>query len=167
MARLTVNTTGTQPTLLVSTELISNSAQWGNIANALNVTCLQDITIENSTGIYSWVDFCSTDMNKITTPADNSITTNIVIDDVKFFGTSPGATSGNASVLGVAGLSTNKVEVQWKLILNGGNTTANAFWYAGQGYLSSVAPTVSPDAPVWLSPLSIAVNGDMRVGKNP
>lgn len=167
MARITVNTTGTQPTLLISTDLISNSANWGNIANALSVTCLQDITVTNSTGIYSWVDFCSTDMNKITTPADNEISTNMVIDDVKFFGTSPGATSGNAAVQGVAGLSNNKVEVQWKLILNGANSTANAYYYAGQGYLSSVAPTVSPDAPVWVSPLTVAVNGAMVVGKNP
>lgn len=165
MARITVNTTGTQPTLLVSTEVIANSANWGNIANALSVTCLQDVTVTNSTGIFSWTDFCSTDTNKVTTPADNEISTNIVIDDEGFFGNSS-AGNTSASFAGVAGLSSDKVKVQWKLVLNGGNATANAYYYAGQGYISSVAPTVSPDAPVWVSPMSIAVDGTMVTGKN-
>jgi hypothetical protein len=166
MARITVNTTGTQPTLLVSTDLISNSANWGNIANSLAVTCLQDITVTNSTGIFSWTDFCSLDINKITTPADNEISTNIVIDDIGFFGNA-NATANSATFYGVAGLSTNKVEVQWKLVLNGNNTSNGAYYYAGQGYISSVAPTVSPESPVWVSPMSIAVDGAMTTGKNP
>ena len=166
MARITVNTTGTQPTLLISTDLISNSANWGNIANALSVTCLQDITITNSTGIYSYTDFCSTDMNKITTPADNEVSTNLVIDSVGFFGNS-GATANSSTFYGVAGLSENKINIQWKLVMNGGNATANAYFYAGQGYISSLAPTVSPDAPVWITPMTIAVDGTMLSSQNP
>lgn len=159
MARITVNTTGTQPTLYVSTDT-------ANVANAaLSVTCLQDITITNSTGIYSWTDFCSTDTNKITTPADNEITTNIVIDDVGYFGTTPGSTSGNASVQGVSGLSINKVPVSFQIVLNGNNASNNAFYYEGTGYISALAPTVSPDAPVWVSPLTLAVDGAFTVGQ--
>jgi hypothetical protein len=47
-----------------------------------------------------------------------------------------------------------------------GNNIANTqtFIYHGKGYLSSVAPTASPDSPVWVSPLTIAVNGDMGSG---
>jgi hypothetical protein len=165
MARITVNTTGTQPTLLVSTDLISNSANWGNIANTLSVTCLQDITITNSTGIFTWTDFCSIDSNKITTPADNEISTNIVIDDVGFFGNAS-ATANSATYYGVSGLSINKVPVQFKLVLNGGNATSNAYYYAGQGYISSLAPTVSPEAPVWVSPMTLAVNGAMVTDQN-
>jgi hypothetical protein len=165
MARITVNTTGTQPTLLVSTDLISNSANWGNIANTLSVTCLQDITITNSTGIFTWTDFCSIDSNKITTPADNEISTNIVIDDVGFFGNGS-ATANSATYYGVSGLSINKVPVQFKLVLNGGNATSNAYYYAGQGYISSLAPTVSPEAPVWVSPMTLAVNGAMVTDQN-
>lgn len=165
MARITVNTTGTQPTLLVSRDLIANVADYGNIANALAVTCLQDVTITNSTGIFSWTDFCSGDTNKITTPADNEISTNIVIDDIGFFGNAAAANT-SAEFSGVAGLSSDKIEVQFKLVLNGGNATANAYWYAGRGYISSIAPTVSPDAPVWVSPMSIAVDGQLVPGKN-
>lgn len=157
MARITVNTTGTQPTLYVSTDT-------GNIANApLSVTCLQDITITNSTGIYSWTDFCSIDTNKITTPADNEISTNIVIDDIGFFGN---VSAGNttAAYNGVAGLSINKIPVSFQLVLNGTNTSNGAFYYEGTGYLSSLAPTVSPDAPVWVSPLTLAVDGQFTTG---
>lgn len=165
MARITVNTTGTQPTLLISTDLISNTANWGNIANALSVTCLQDITITNSTGIYSYTDFCSTDMNKLTTPADNEISVNMVIEDTVFFGNS-GATANSASFYGVSDLSINKIPLQFKLVINGGNATANAFYYAGQGFISSLAPTASPDAPVWITPMTLAVDGSMATGQN-
>ena len=166
MARITVNTTGTQPTLLVSTDLISNSANWGNIANTLSVTCLQDVTITNSTGIYSYIDFCSGDMQKLTTPADNEISVNMVIDGTVYFGTDQ-VSPATAEEYGVAGLSNNKVQVQWKLVMNGGNSTANAYYYAGQGYISSLAPTVSPDAPVWVTPMTLAVNGSMVAATNP
>ena len=78
MARITVNTTGTQPHLYVSTDT-------SNVANAsLDITCLQDVTITNSTGIFSWTDFCTTSINKVTTPSDNEVSTNIVIDEDKF-----------------------------------------------------------------------------------
>lgn len=166
MARITVNTTGTQPTLLVSTDLISNSANWGNIANTLSVTCLQDVTITNSTGVYSYTDFCNTDMNKLTTPADNEISVNMVIDSTVFFGNSS-ATANSASNLGVSQLSIDKVPLQFKLVMNGGNATANAYYYAGQGFISQLAPTASPDAPVWITPMTLAVNGSMTTEQNP
>lgn len=166
MARITVNTTGSQPTLLISTDLISNTANWGNIANALSVTCLQDITITNSTGIYSYTDFCSTDMNKLTTPADNEISVNMVIEDTTFFGNSS-ATANSASFYGVSDLSINKIPLQFKLVINGGNATADAYYYAGQGFISSLAPTASPDAPVWITPMTLAVDGSMQTGQNP
>jgi hypothetical protein len=51
--------------------------------------------------------------------------------------------------------------------MNGNASTANAYYYTGVGYISSLAPTVSPEAPVWVSPMTLAVDGDMTVGKNP
>jgi hypothetical protein len=164
MARITVNTSGTQPTLLVSTDLIANTANWGNIANALAVTCLQDVTITNSTGVYSYIDFCSTDMYKLTTPADNEISVNMVIDSDVFFGLGG---SGSAANVGISDLSIDKVPLQFKMVINGGNATANAYYYAGQGFISSLAPTASPDAPVWVTPMTLAVNGAMVSNKNP
>lgn len=165
MARITTNTSGTQPTLILSTNLANVNANTFTANTALNVTCLQDVTITNSTGIFSWTDFCSTDTNKVTTPADNEITTNIVIDDLGFFGNA-NAAANSAVFSGVSGLSVNKIPVAFKLIINGGASTSGAFFYQGTGYVSSLAPTVSPEAPVWVSPLTIAVDGTFTTGKN-
>ena len=155
MARITVNTTGTQPILLVSTNTANAEA------NALSVTCLQDVTVTNSTGIYSYTDFCSGDMNKITTPADNEISTNMVLDGTVYFGNAALANT-TAGYYGVAGLSENKVNIAWKLYLNG--NANGAFYYTGTGYVSSLAPTVAPENPVWISPMSIAVDGAITSG---
>jgi hypothetical protein len=155
MARITVNTTGTQPILLVSTNIANAEA------NALSVTCLQDVTVTNSTGIYSYTDFCSGDMNKITTPADNEISTNMVLDGTVYFGNAALANT-TAAFYGVAGLSENKVNIAWKLYLNG--NANGAFYYTGTGYISSLAPTVAPENPVWISPMSIAVDGSITSG---
>lgn len=173
MARITVNTDGTNPLVLLSTT-VGNAAQLanGNISgsNVLSVTCLQDITITSSTGIYSYVDFCSKDINKLTTPADNEISMNIVIDPTVYFGANI-ANSG-ASDQGVAQLSQNKVPVQFLVVWNyNANTAAvtngnilslsNVYYSSGTGYISSLAPTAAPDAPVFITPISIAVDGTM------
>jgi hypothetical protein len=155
MARITVNTTGTQPILLVSANIANVNA------NSLSVTCLQDITVTNSTGIYSYTDFCSPDMNKVTTPADNEISTNMVLDGTVYFGNAS-ATANTAPYYGVAGLSENKVNISWKLYLNG--NANGAYYYTGTGYISSLAPTVAPENPVWISPMSIAVDGAITSG---
>jgi hypothetical protein len=172
MARITVNTTGTQPVLLVSTE-ISTTANiangiFANTANALSVTCLQDVTITNSTGIFSWTDFCSTDINKVSTPADNELSTNIVIDDEVYFG-NVSAAAGSAKELGVAGISQTKTQIQWKLVWDNSNVSGNAsgsYYSSGVGFISSLAPTVSPEAPVWVTPMTVAINGQLYNGEN-
>lgn len=173
MARITVNETGTNPLVLLSTT-IGNTTELtnGNIdgANVLSVTCLQDITITSSTGIYSYVDFCSKDINKVTTPADNEISMNIVIDPTAYFGAN--TANVGASNKGIAYLSQNKVPVQFLVVWNynanianvtGGNISnlSNVYYSSGTGYISSLAPTAAPDAPVFVTPISIAVDGTM------
>jgi len=163
MARIEVNTTGSQPHIYLSTDLTTYTNLVPLVA-PLDVTCLSDITINNSTGIYSWVDFCNTDMNKLTTPADNSVATNMVIDGTKFFGSN--GTGPSAPEYGVNGVASNKVAVQFVVSLNGPIDTAGSFWYQGTGYITDVSPTVTPDAPVWISPLAIAVTGSFTTGEN-
>lgn len=166
MARITVNTTGTQPHIYLSTDTanaFTGSQATVSSFDFLDVLCLQDVTITNSTGVFSWTDFCSTDMNKITTPADNSIETNMVIEDTEFFGdgTTPAVVAPD---YGVNGLSSNKVEVQFVVVMDGDINTIGKLYYQGTGYITNIAPTVSPDAPVWVSPMSIAVTGNFSTG---
>jgi hypothetical protein len=173
MARITVNETGTQPLVLLSTDIANGNVQTGNIvgANVLSVGCLQDVTITSSTGVFSWTDFCSVDTNKLPTPADNEIATNVVIDSVKYFGNA-NAASGTAAFEGMSSLSQNKVAVQFLVVWNNsdvanvvdGNIASGTYWSSGVGYVTSLAPTVSPDAPVWVTPMTIAVDGTMYSG---
>jgi hypothetical protein len=175
MARITVNETGTHPLVLISTDLANGNVQTGNIdgANVLSVTCLQDITITSSTGIYSWADFCSTDLNKLPTPADNEVSMNIVIDPTAYFGAN--TANAGASNKGLAYLSQNKVPVQflvaWNYDANVANVVdgnisslSNVYYSSGVGYVTSLAPTASPEAPVFVTPITIAVNGTMYNG---
>jgi hypothetical protein len=119
MARITTNTTGTQPVIEISTDT-------ANVANAaLSVVCLQDITITNSTGVYSYTTFCTPDMNKLSTPADNEISVNMVLDSEVYFGNAA-ATANTAINLGVSDISINKVPVSFKVYYNG---TANGAFY--------------------------------------
>lgn len=175
MARITVNETGSQPLVLLTTDVANSNVSNGYIAgaNVLSVTCLQDITITASTGIYSWVDFCSKDINKLPTPADNEISMNVVIDPTVYFGnTSNAATS--ASGRGLANLSQNKVPVTFMVVWNynsnvaaitNGNITTtsnnNIYYSMGNGYVTQLAPVASPDAPVWITPAVVAVDGTM------
>ena len=178
MARITVNETGTHPLVLISTTINdANGLAFGNISNAnvLSVTCLQDVTITASTGIYSYVDFCSPDINKLPTPADNEVAMNIVIDPEVYFGANI-ANSG-ASDQGLAYLSQNKVPVQflcvWNYDANVANVTgngiqslSNVYYSSGKGFITQLAPTAAPDAPVWITPMTIAVDGTMYSRKS-
>ena len=163
MARITVNTSGIFPHIYLSENLTAVPAGDPlSPTGKLEVRCLQDITISNSTGIFSWTDFCSPAINKLTTPADNEISTNMVIDSVKFFGDTITPGTG-AALAGVDGISRSRTKVQFMVVMNGDDTTSGAQYYKGEGYITNIAPTVSPDSPVWVSPMTIAVTGAYEV----
>ena len=160
MARITTNTTGTQPVIIIG-------LTGANLANSLvtiTVPFVQDLTITNSTGVYSYTTFSDVDMRKLSTPADNEASTNVVVDNLAYFGNSA-ATANSAPFLGIASLSTNKDNLDFEIYWNG--TAANAYYYSGSGFITSLAPTTSPDAPVWVTPLTIAVDGAFTVAQVP
>ncbi len=148
MARIATNTTGSQPILSISLE--------SNMGNALTVPFLQDITVTNSTGVYSYTTFSDVDMRKLSTPADNEISTNVVLDAEVWFGNS-GATANSAAYFGLSDISINKRPIYFEVYYSGNAT--GAYFTTGTGFITSLAPTTSPDAPVWVSPLTVAVDG--------
>ena len=156
MARITTNTTGTQPVIKIGLD----GANLANTAATITVPFVQDFTITNSTGVYSYTTFSDVDMRKLSTPADNEASTNVVVDSLAYFGNSA-ATANSAPFLGIASLSTNKNTIDFQIYWNG--TDANAYFYSGSGFITSLAPTTSPDAPVWVTPLTIAVDGTFTV----
>jgi len=104
-------------------------------------------------------------MNKLTTPADNSVSSNMVIDATKFFGSN--GSGPTAPEWGVNGIASNKIAVQFVVTMNGPIDTAGTIWYQGTGYITDISPTVNPDSPLWISPISIAVTGSFTQGLTP
>ena len=156
MARITTNTTGTQPVIRIG--LVGANLADANVS--ISVPFVQDVTITNSTGVYAYTTFTDVDTRKLSTPADNEISTNVVVDNLAYFGDDT-KTANSAADFGIAKLSIDKYNVDFRVYLNG--TSASAYYYGGTGFVTSLAPTVSPDAPVWVTPLTIAVDGPLAV----
>ena len=150
MARITTNTAGTQPVIVLATAVAGN----------LSIPFIQDLTITNSTGVYSYTTFSDNDQRKLSTPANNEIGTNIVIDDVTFFGNAS-ATAGSATYLGLAGLSSDKTPVTFTVYWAGQTAGTTDRITTGSGFVTNIASKTSPTAPVWVTPLNIAVDGTM------
>ena len=158
MARITTNTTGTQPIIAINTTVTGSNC-------TLTLPFVQDVTITNATGVYSYTTFSDPDQRKLSTPANNELATNIVIDDAAFFGQTAGvgATANSALQLGVMALSSNKTPITFS-ILWAGNVGSTDPVTTGSGFLTSIAAKTSPTAPVWVTPLNIAVDGTMTSG---
>jgi hypothetical protein len=95
---------------------------------------------------------------------------NVVVDPTTFFGTTINSTDSTAAVAvqGLLGLSRNKTKIVFALrfldsVPDGDTTTTNDRWIKGQGYITGLAPTVSADSPVWVTPITITVAGEYLV----
>ena len=162
MARITNNTTGTQPITLIDTTAITGNGVGSN--SVITLTGVENITIENSTGVHTYTTFSDVDMRKLTTPANNTIKLHIIIDSTSFYPVS-GATANSAQAIGLQALSSNKDLIYFKIYTAGdsGATGSNKF-VSGQGFISSLAPTTSPTAPILTTPLDIQVDGSFSFG---
>jgi hypothetical protein len=160
MARITTNTTGTQPCIIITANVVANGNNYTATFGSGDITVpqVQDITVTNSTGVFSYTTFQDTDTRKLSTPADNSIATNVVIDDTTWFGNA-NATANTAAFLGLQKLSGDKMIIGFKMYWNDNDGAGTGARYRqGVGFITNLAPSVSPDAPVWVTPLEIAVD---------
>jgi len=146
MAYYNVSSPTTRAILQISTASIATTSS-GTIVGAV-----QDITINNANGTFSWTQLDSQSQLTVATPATNSIAANVVVDSSSFFTASTG----------IFDLSANKTLVYFRVYFNGTGTGAK--YVSGSGYITNLAPSVSPTAPVWVTPVSIAVDGDLTSG---
>lgn len=146
---------GVQATLKLS--IASNVADTG-----YTVPAMQDVTVNAANDVFTWTQLDSGSKFQIATTATNSLAMNIVLDQDAFFGKSS-ATAGTAEKKGIFGLSTDKDLVKFELYLGDTSTGAAGKTISGEGYVTSLAPTVSADAPVWTSPMNLVVVGDYTV----
>ncbi len=128
------------------------------VANgAIVVPGLQDVTVNNANGSFRWKQLDQSGENVITTNATNSLSGNFVLDPLTFWGDSS-KTAGEANYEGIFKLSNDRTEVAF-LIAPSGVTDGNVL-LMGTGFISALAPTVSADSPIFVSPITIEVNGD-------
>ena len=126
-------------------------------ANALVVLGMQDITVNNTTGVFRFKTLDDTAESAVTTPATNQISLNCIVDNTVFFGTGTGG-DDDAKENGLFGVSKNKTKVYFNVYLDGTDSTST--FLAGEGFVSGLAPTVNMDSPVWVTPVTIEVDGD-------
>ena len=134
----------------------STSTLTGNLA----VPSLQDITINNSNDVFTWTQLDAGSKKQVATTATNSVSMNLVLDQDTFFGT--GGTTTVANV-GLIGLSQAKTRVGFSLYMGDESDGGVGKTVSGQGYITGLAPTVSADSPVWVSPITITVTGDYTI----
>ncbi len=134
----------------------STAALTGNIV----VPALQDVTVNNSNDIFTWTQLDEASKLQVATTATNSLAMNIVLDQSTFFGTGGSTTVGN---VGIIGMSTAKTRVGFSLYLGDTSTGSAGKTMSGVGYITGLAPTVSADSPVWVSPITITVTGDYSI----
>lgn len=128
---------------------------------ALGIPALQDMTINASNDVFTWSQLDSTGKKQIATTSTNSISMNLVVDTATFFGTTVAAAiTGTIAEQGLFGCSRNKTLINF--IIRVENSTTDTF-IKGVGYITGLAPTVSADSPVWVSPVTITVSGDYTV----
>jgi hypothetical protein len=124
----------------------------------LLIPALQDITLNNSNDVFTWTQLDEGDKLQVATTATNSLTMNVVLDKDVFFGLNP-TTGGSVGNVGLFGLSKNKNLVSFSLYMGDTDSGATGPTITGNAYITGLAPTVSADAPVWVSPLTLTVTG--------
>ncbi len=149
MAYINVSGPNSNAVIQISTATISTTSS-GYI-----VPALQDVTINNAAGVFNWTQLDTFSQLAVSTPATNSISANLVLDSATFFA----ATNG---VPGLFDLSNDATEVYFRVYFHGRLTGAK--YVSGSGFITNLAPTVNPTAPVWVSPIQISVNGDLTAG---
>lgn len=136
----------------------------GNITlsgGAVSVPALQDVTINNANDVFTWSQLDSTAKKQIATTSTNSVSMNLVVDPTTFFGSNvTAAQSGTTAEQGIMGLSRNKTLTTFSLKVQESTTD---YFIKGQGYITGLAPTISADSPVWVTPVTITVTGDYTV----
>jgi hypothetical protein len=144
------------PGLAGSQVTLSLSVNGITADTGMSVPALQDVTVNNSNDVFTWTQLDSGSKRNIATTATNSLAMNIVLDELTFFGNAA-ATANTAARLGIFNLSKDKELVDFDLFIGDGVTIS------GSGYITGLAPTVSADAPVWVSPITLTVDGDFTV----
>ena len=135
-------------------------------ATGMLVPALTEVTVNATPGLYRWKQLDELSEFVITTASTNSLGMSLVVDPTTFFGTDPdNPDAEDIKSAGIFKTTNNKHLVCFRLYWAGNEPEADpAYYVEGVGYLAGLAPTTNPDAPVWVSPVTIEVAGDYTTG---
>jgi hypothetical protein len=144
--------------LLEATVEISDLGTAGTPASTMTLLNLQDVSITNNQGTFRYQTLDAQSEAVITTVATNSVGLNCVLDTDQFFGTG----TGSSAVLekGLFGTSNDKTKIDFRIYFQGATGSGKKYVH-GTGYITGLAPTVNPGAPLWVSPITIEVDGNL------
>lgn len=125
----------------------------------LDIATMQDVTVNAANDVFTWTQLNQAGKLQIPTTSTNSISLNMVVDQDTFFGVT--AAGEVAKTKGIFGLSNEKTKVNFSFTMASSNGTDKVI--SGEGYITGLAPTVSADSPVWVTPVTISVLGDFTV----
>ncbi len=150
---------GTTSQIVLKLDVASSESDLTLGASPLTVPALQDITVNAANDVFTWSQLDSTAKKQIATTSTNSISMNLVVDPDSFFGTTLASVqTDTVAAQGLLGLSRNKTLVTFSLKFQEGGATDK--FIKGTGYITGLAPTVSADSPVWVTPITITVTGE-------
>jgi len=155
MAYIAVNTSGNFVALKINADGVDydsnvSAAFVAGNANVMTVPALQEVTLNASPGTFRWQQLDTGSEKIVTTPATNSVAVTLVMDDTTFFG-NVGSTPALVDIVN------NKTKCYFRLGWQG--LSSGDRYIQGAGYLTALAPTVSPGSPVWTTPITIEVDG--------
>jgi hypothetical protein len=157
---------GSSNQIVLTLDVADSTSDITQGVGALTVAGLQDITVNAANDVFTWSQLDSSAKKQVATTSTNSVSMNLVVDDAIFFGTSlSAAATGTIAEQGLMGCSRNKTLINFILkFVEGGSNQATADRYIkGVGYITGLAPTVSADSPVWVTPVTITVAGEYTV----
>jgi hypothetical protein len=156
---------GSSNQITLSLDIASDNADITQSA-AISIAGLQDITVNAANDVFTWSQLDSTAKKQVATTSTNSISCNLVVDDSLFFGTTLNSTATDtAAAQGLMGFSRNKTLINFilKFVESGSNQATADRYIKGVGYITGLAPTVSADSPVWVTPVTITVSGEYTI----
>jgi len=144
---------------------LSISDSSGTLSGTVSIPALQDVTMNAANDVFTWTQLDSASKLQIATTATNSLECNLVLDKDTFFGTGDGAYSSATTMAaaGIFGCSTLKTKISFELYMGDESDGTNGITVSGDGYITGLSPTVSADQPVWVSPVTITVDGDYSI----
>jgi hypothetical protein len=158
MAYIAVNNTDN----FVRLDINANPAGYANanvamaaVADTMSIPALQEVTVNATPGTFNWQQLDNLSEFVVTTPSTNSLSVTLVLDPTTFF-------TGKGNTDGIFDIVNSKTETFFRLYWSGDDSGDR--YIQGQGYLSALAPTVSPGSPVWTTPLEILVTGSYQTG---